>query len=114
MEDICKLLFSVKKLERDQGVSHLKQFLNESTSVSETTHSVEKMLIKNLDDSESAWESKHGALLGANALVLHLKNSTLDDETELFLQAIYKHCLEFLTDLEVRIRLASGECVFHL
>lgn len=107
MEDICKLLFSVKKLERDQGVNGLKEFLNEPTS--ETIHSVEKILLDTLNDSTSAWESKHGALLGANALVLKLKGTTVDDESELFLQAVYKHCLEFLTDSEVRIRLASGK-----
>ncbi|KAG8191252.1 hypothetical protein JTE90_003264 [Oedothorax gibbosus] len=112
MEDICQLLFSVKKLERDQGVNGLNEFLKEPKP--ETIHMVEKMLLETLNDSTSAWESKHGALLGANAVVLKLKYTTVDDESELFLQAVYKHCLEFLTDLEVRIRLASGELMGSL
>ncbi|GFT78163.1 uncharacterized protein TNCV_837661 [Trichonephila clavipes] len=112
LEDIYELLFSAKKLDRDQGMNHLKKYLNESSL--ETMHSVQKMLLDVLNNPESGWESKHGALLGAKAVIIHSKRHVFDDTVLTFLTVIHKLCLDFLTDNEVRIRLAAGEVLGSL
>ncbi|GFY50793.1 uncharacterized protein TNIN_184761 [Trichonephila inaurata madagascariensis] len=112
LEDIYELLFSAKKLDRDQGMNHLKKYLNEASM--ETIHSVQKVLLDVLNNPESGWESKHGALLGAKAVIIHSKGHLFDDTVLTFLTVIHKLCLDFLTDNEVRIRLAAGEVLGSL
>ncbi|GBM98395.1 hypothetical protein AVEN_53774-1 [Araneus ventricosus] len=112
LEDIYNLLFSARKLERDQGMNHLKEYLSKSSI--ETIHSVEKIILNRLSTSESGWESKHGALLGAKSIIMHLKGNNLDENTLSFLQNVYERSLGFLTDNEVRIRLAAGEVLGSL
>ncbi|XP_023717328.1 uncharacterized protein LOC111869790 isoform X2 [Cryptotermes secundus] len=58
-------------------------------------------------DSETSWETKHGCLLGAKALIPYLN---LDDEHEAdFVHRIKAIAEKFLTDIEVRVRMAAGE-----
>ncbi|GFU22070.1 uncharacterized protein NPIL_298861 [Nephila pilipes] len=112
LEDTYKLLFSAKKLDRDQGMNHLMKYLKEASI--ETIHSVQKILLEVLNNPESGWEPKHGALLGAKAVIIQLKGHVFDDVVLTFLVIIHKLCLGFLTDNEVRIRLASGEVLGSL
>lgn len=106
LNEICIALFSARKLDRDQGVNNLSEYL--ICAKNSETHAVEQLLLKPLNDASSDWESKHGSLLGSKALIQYFKQKGLDEESEKFLQTIYKFCLELLTDSEVRIRLAAG------
>ncbi|XP_015919136.2 uncharacterized protein [Parasteatoda tepidariorum] len=112
LEDIFKSLFSFRKIDRDQGVNYLSQFLNNASI--EDIHSLEDVFIKHFTNIDVEWELKHGALLGAKALITQLKGKTIDDKTETFLKVCQKFCLENLTDTEVRVRLAAGEVIGSL
>lgn len=106
LNEVSTALFSARKLDRDQGVNHLKEFLKNAKN--QETHSVEQILLNPLNESSGDWESKHGSLLGAKCLIMQLKERECDEDSEKFLQTIYQHCLDLLTDSEVRIRLAAG------
>ncbi|XP_035231750.1 uncharacterized protein LOC118203577, partial [Stegodyphus dumicola] len=115
MEDINSVfssLFSKRKLERDQGVKQLSEYLNNTNA--HNVHIIEELLLKPFKITESEWESRHGALLGAKALIMRLKELNVDNKSEIFLEDVYKYCLEYLTDTEVRIRLAAGETLGSL
>lgn len=103
---IFTLLFSARKLDRDQGVNDLKEFLN--CAKRDDIHTVEQLLLRPLSNASGDWESKHGSLLGAKTVIVHVKELGFDKETEEFLQAVFKLCMQLLTDSEVRIRLAAG------
>lgn len=106
LNEVGTALFSARKLDRDQGVNHLYEYLAHAKN--EDVHSVEELILKPLNNSSGDWESKHGSLLGAKALITHLKQRKYDEESEKFLQSVYQLCLDLLTDSEVRIRLAAG------
>lgn len=112
LNEVCTALFSARKLDRDQGVNHLNEYL--SYAKNEDILSVEQLLLKPLKDSSSDWESKHGSLLGTKALITKFKQRGHDEESEKFLQTVYEFCLQLLTDTEVRIRLAAGEVLGSL
>ncbi|GIX77823.1 uncharacterized protein CEXT_208401 [Caerostris extrusa] len=99
-------------MDRDQAVNHLKKYLCEASN--EDSHAVEKELVEVLNNLDIGWEAKHGALLAAKSLITHLKGRNLNGNTVTFLQTIYEKALEYLTDNEVRIRLASGEVLGSL
>ncbi|KFM73015.1 hypothetical protein X975_03273, partial [Stegodyphus mimosarum] len=115
MEDINSVfssLFSKRKLERDQGVKQLSEYLNNTNA--DNLHIIEEMLLRPFKIAENEWESTHGALLGAKAFIIRLKELNIDNKSEIFLEDVYKYCLEYLTDTEVRIRLAAGETLGSL
>lgn len=106
LNEVFTALYSARKLDRDQGVNQLKEYLNYSKP--SDILSIEELLLKPLSNPEGDWEPKHGSLLGIKALITQLKQSECDEETEKFLQTVYQLSLELLTDSEVRIRLAAG------
>lgn len=102
--EVLEMLCNKVKLIRDQGVGELHRCLpslNESERIQ-----FEDNLIQLLGDSESSWESKQGSLLGAKALIsfVNLEN---DREVE-FIERMKEMALKFLTDFEVRVRIAAG------
>ena len=102
--EILELLCNTMKLERDRGVGELQRIL---PTLSENDRKLfENNLLILISDTESSWETKHGCLLGAKALILFLD---LDDEQEAqFVQRIKTVAEKLLTDVEVRVRLAAG------
>lgn len=106
LNEICSALFSARKLDRDQGVNDLNEYLNYAKN--DDIHSIEHLLLEPLNDAASEWESKHGSLLASKALIVYFKQKGFDDESEKFLQSLYTISLELLTNIEVRIRLAAG------
>ena len=105
-DKILKELCSSLKLERDRGfqqlVSHL-QSLDE-----EGIYNLQLDLSKLLNDAESAWESKHGALMGAKAI---LENGNVSDDFEVELR---RKVMELLDDNEFRVRIAAGKALSYL
>ncbi|XP_071164390.1 uncharacterized protein [Mytilus edulis] len=98
---ILKELCSSLKLERDRGyqnfVAHL-QSLDE-----EGIYNLQFDLSKLLNDNELSWESKHGGLMGAKAV---LENGNVSDDFEI---EIKRKCMDHLDDNEFRVRIAAGE-----
>lgn len=101
---ILKELCSSLKLERDRGyqqlVAHL-QGLDE-----EGIYNLQFDLSKILNDIESTWEAKHGALMGAKAV---MENGNVSDDFEI---EIKRKVMDLLDDNEFRVRIAAGIDIF--
>ncbi|KAJ4426515.1 hypothetical protein ANN_27329 [Periplaneta americana] len=103
--EILELLCNSMKLERDRGVGELQKVL--PTCSENERLQFEGNLLLLISDSETSWETKHGCLLGAKALVPYLN---LEDEREAeFVHRIKAIAEKCLTDIEVRVRTAAGE-----
>jgi hypothetical protein len=103
-DTIVKELCSSLKLERDRGyqqlVAHL-QGLDE-----EGIYNLQFDLSKILNDIESTWEAKHGALMGAKAV---MENGNVSDDFEI---EIKRKVMDLLDDNEFRVRIAAGIDIF--
>lgn len=99
-------LCSQKKLDRDNGVTDLNKYL--STCCSDKRIELENELFLLISSSsEIPWETKHGCLLGAKAL---LSVIDLNNEREYaFTMDIKQIARQLLTDIEVRVRLEAGK-----
>lgn len=103
--EILELLCNSMKLERDRGVGELQRVLPTCSENERVQFEVNLVLL--ISDSETSWETKHGCLLGAKALIPYLN---LDDEHEAdFVHRIKAIAEKFLTDIEVRVRMAAGK-----
>ncbi|KAK3093794.1 hypothetical protein FSP39_020339 [Pinctada imbricata] len=89
------------KLERDKGYHNLVKVLENLNEQDEDVFESESL--KLLSNSESTWETKHGGLMIAKALLIH---GTCSDD---FLVDIKDGALKLLDDDEFRVRIASGE-----
>ncbi|PSN56963.1 hypothetical protein C0J52_10867 [Blattella germanica] len=103
--EVLNLLCNSMKLERDRGVGELQRVLPSCSENDRVQFEVNLLLL--VSDTESTWETKHGCLLGAKALVPYIN---LDDEREAdFVHRIKGIAEKLLTDIEVRVRMAAGE-----
>jgi hypothetical protein len=103
--EILELLCNPMKLERDRGVGELQRIL--PTSGKNERLKFEVNLLLQISDSETSWETRHGCLLGSKALIPYLN---LDDEHDAdFVHRIKAISEKFLTDIEVRVRIAAGK-----
>ena len=93
------------KLERDRGVCELQRVLPTCSEHERLQFEVNLILL--ISDSEISWETKHGCLLGAKAVIPYLN---LDDEHDAnFVNSIKTIAQKLLTDIEVRVRMAAGK-----
>ncbi|KAK7507023.1 hypothetical protein BaRGS_00001874 [Batillaria attramentaria] len=99
--EIQKLLCSDAKLERDRGYTELQKLLTNSEH--EKVLELQNDFLKLLLEVSDRWETRHGALSGAKAL---LESRKSDDDFAISLQ---DHVLESLDDTEFRVRIAAGE-----
>ncbi|UYV78382.1 hypothetical protein LAZ67_16001129 [Cordylochernes scorpioides] len=101
--EILNLICSTMKLERDKGIAELQRNLN----TTETDSII--VFINNLKSiygqDALTWEKKLGALLATKILIPHVKK--IDDTR--FLYELVTVAQTYLTDNEVRVRLAAGE-----
>lgn len=103
--EILELLCNSMKLERDRGVAELLRALPTCNKSERLQFEVNLLLL--ISDSETSWETKHGCLLGAKALIPYLN---LDDEHDAdFVHRMKGIAEKFLTDIEVRVRTAAGK-----
>lgn len=103
--EILELLCNSMKLERDKGVGELQRVLPTCSENEKLQFEVNLILL--ISDSETSWETKHGCLLGAKALIPYLN---VDDEHDAnFVHSIKAIAEKLLTDIEVRVRMAAGE-----
>jgi hypothetical protein len=108
--EILELLCNSMKLERDRGVSELQHMLPTCSEHEKLEFEVNLLLL--ISDSETSWEVKHGCLLGAKALIPYLN---LDDDRDAdFVHRIKAIAEKFLTDIEVRVRMAAGKFVVYM
>uniref|UniRef100_A0A1B6GJM3 TOG domain-containing protein n=1 Tax=Cuerna arida TaxID=1464854 RepID=A0A1B6GJM3_9HEMI len=105
-EQILNILCSSKKIERDGGVVHLHKML--SSNDPEERICLETRIIQMLTNSDDTpWETKQGCLLGSKEIIQRVD---LNNERELeFISKITDISRKLLTDIEVRVRLESGE-----
>lgn len=97
---ILKELCSSLKLERDRGYQNLVAHLQSLDE--EGIYNLQFDLSKLLNDNELSWESKHGGLMGAKAV---LENGNVSDDFEI---EIKRKCMDHLDDNEFRVRIAAG------
>ena len=107
-EDLWGLLTNVSKLERDKGVQQWEHVVShkEDEGVKKGMESqiqsfAQKAAVTN---EEMAWETKLGFLLAAKIAAGHLGSSDY----------LVAPALLYLTDSEVRVRLAAGELLGEL
>lgn len=98
--EIHEQLCSSAKLERDRAYTELQKLISslESEGIIELQNNVLKLLCQVSD----RWETRHGALSGAKAL---LESEKSDDD---FAIAVLDHALESLDDTEFRVRIVAG------
>lgn len=99
-DDILKSLCSSAKLERDRGYQKLADFLKRIDL--EGLFQLELEITKLLDDSDASWETRHGALMGAKAILV---NGNASDD---FVVDLRVKTVKFLDDSEFRVRIAAG------
>jgi len=104
-EIVCKLCSSAK-LDRDRGYQDILRYVH--TLDEEGIDKLEQKFVNLLTDSTLNWESKHGALMGAKAL---LTNGNTSDDFELDIRG---KATELLDDSEFRVRIASGMLYIYL
>lgn len=106
-DEVLNTLCSAKKIERDSGVVLLHKFL--ILDLTEARIDLESKILKLLRRFQDIpWETKHGCLLGAKEIILKVN---LESEREIeFINHIKDLTRRLLTDIEVRVRLESGEC----
>ena len=108
-EEILKHISSTSKLERDKGIEKLTESID-SKDVA-TWSSVRKSL-DNIDkNSQISWEEKHGYLMAQKCLIPVIKD---DGSAQGFVKKLTETALGWLTDSEVRVRIAAGECLGEL
>jgi len=108
-QDIIDSIFSSSKLKRDQGIEKLKLSIESNESnvwifVKEHLDNIEK-------DSDVPWEVKHGYLMAQKCLIEQRKGESCDFDN---VQKLMEISLNWLTDSEVRVRIAAGECLGEL
>lgn len=103
VDSIVSSLCASQKLERDRAVAELNAKIKSLPP--EIILSLQKALLNIIIDSESPWESKHGALLGIRLVVLATE-AELDSP---FQVEVRQAALKVLTYPEVRVRQAAGE-----
>jgi len=108
-DEILKLIGSSSKLERDKGIEKLSN----SITIGDvgTWSSVKKSLENITKETEISWEEKHGYLLAQKCLIVVTTIEAPDSE---FVSRLTEICLAWLTDTEVRVRVAAGECLGEL
>jgi len=108
-EEILKHISSTSKLERDKGIEKLTETIDIKDVA--TWSSVMKSL-DNIDkNSEISWEEKHGYLMAQKCLIPVIKD---DGSAQGFVKKLTETALGWLTDSEVRVRIAAGECLGEL
>ena len=102
--DTLKLLESSAKIDRNKGVELLMQLLSRTDAV--IGQDIELAILTLLSKAGVSWETKHGALMGAQAILSHptYHLSMTDFEAE-----AKGHVMQMLEDLEYRVRLAAGK-----
>ena len=100
-ENILIKLCSKAKLDRDKGFQDLELFL--STADIDVISATEQKIADILSQSNAEWESKHGALMGAKAIIQTGKAG--DD----FSNGLIQKALELADDGEFRVRIAAGK-----
>lgn len=100
-ESVFKELCSSQKLERDRGYHSLVTYLQSLDE--EGIYNLQFDLLKLLNNVDSSWETKHGALMGTKAV---LENGNVSDDFEI---EVKKKVMEFLDDNEFRVRIAAGK-----
>lgn len=108
-DEILQLIGSSSKLERDKGIEKLSNSI--TIGDVSTWSSVKKSLENITKETEISWEEKHGYLLAQKCLVVVTSNEAPDFE---FVSHLRDVCLAWLTDTEVRVRVAAGECLGEL
>jgi len=108
-DEILQHISSSSKLERDKGIQKLSEAINNKDGF--TWSSVKKTLNNINKDSEISWEEKHGYLMAQKCLIPVVKD---EDNEQDFVQKLTETALKWLTDSEVRVRIASGECLGEL
>ncbi len=98
---MLEFLCSGQKIERDRGVVELQNLL--ASGNDEVVRQLEVSIQNLLEDPMLPWESKHGALMGAKALLVD--KSCSDD----FAQISRLHCMKLLEHSESRVRLSAGK-----
>lgn len=99
-EEILKKLCSSAKIDRDRGYQDLLRHIH--TLEEEGLCDLEQNFSHLLADSTAAWETKHGALMGAKALIS--SGNTTDD----FVVDMRSKAVDYLDEGEFRIRIAAG------
>ena len=100
-DEVLKLLCSNAKLDRDRGVSQLESLLSSGID-SDSLHQFENSFQQLFGDSESSWESLHGAFMGCCCLI---RSSGCAEE---FSSSCKDYAIRHLTHNESRVRLAAG------
>lgn len=103
---VLPLLKCKKRLEREKGLSELKNLIETNQALPEDLKDLQSSLSVILSapspDESNEWEEKHGALLAANLLIDKKKAS---EEFKDNLKGLVSHLLEHD---ESRIRLLTG------
>ena len=106
-EFLDQLLGSRKRLERENGISKLKQ-LYESDAISSEEDARLKDTLKewiSTSDNQTSWEKRHGAIMAVAVLVEKKKaNDSFID----YIKSIIPGLLE---DHESRVRIETGQLV---
>lgn len=107
--DMFKLLESSAKIDRNKGIDLLKQFLGR-TDVT-TGQAIELAILTLLSKAGVSWETKHGALMGAEAILSHpTYHLSMND----FEAKVKGHAVQMLEDIEYRVRLAAGKNLYPI
>ena len=104
MADFLGLLAGKAKIDRERGVALLKESLANDSNVQSAQLSIVELMKRAAEESQIAWETKHGALL-ATAAVLQFTSPSVVEQFETAVKPI---TLRFLQDDEFRVRLAAG------
>lgn len=105
LEGVLQAICSSKKLDRDKGISSLRALIDGSTEKEKLFEQLESHVLAVLKKNER-WESSHGCLMAACALVQHA--------TVQFSEEILSLLPTMLEDREPRVRQAAGEVAGQL
>ncbi|KAK7103966.1 uncharacterized protein [Littorina saxatilis] len=99
--EIQEQLCSNAKLERDKAYTELQKLITNLEP--EGIVNLQSDILKLLCQVSDKWETRHGGLSGAKAL---LESEKSDDD---FAMAVLDYALESLDDTEFRVRIVAGE-----
>ncbi|WAR18431.1 hypothetical protein MAR_000269 [Mya arenaria] len=103
-ENILKKICSKAKLDRDKGFEDITNFLNEAEDAA--IPELEKKFADMLSDSTAEWETKHGALMGAKALIKHGRSS--EDFSQMLISKVGdvlgSLCAKFGPDIYITVK----------
>ena len=102
------LLCSSAKIERDRGVIELQRQLENPTPL--FVRELEVAIQRILSDASAPWESKHGSLMGATALVLDEGKQGSEE----FIKKTQSFGISLLEDGEQRVRFQAGDHIYLL